>query len=50
MSNPQQKQAFEQLKSAFAKIEQAKSNPQQLEQAIRDAKAKLDEVCKDDQD
>jgi len=36
------KNAAEQLKQALEKIAQAKQNPQQLDQAIADAKAKAE--------
>ena len=40
------KNAVQQVKQAFDKIEQAKSNPQALQQAIADAKHKVDELAK----
>ena len=42
MSNPQLKSAVEQLKTAFAKIEQSKGDEDKLDQAIKDTKQKLD--------
>jgi phage shock protein A len=42
MSNLQQ--AAQEVKSALDKITAAKSNPQQLDQAINDAKSKVDQL------
>jgi hypothetical protein len=42
MSNPQLKSAVEQLKTAFAKIEQAKGDEDKLDAAIKETKQKLD--------
>ena len=35
------------VKQAFDRIQQAKANPQQLEQAITDAKAKVDQLVQE---
>jgi hypothetical protein len=42
MSNPQVKSAVQQLKAAFDKIEQSKDDEQKLDQAIKEAKQKMD--------
>ena len=42
MGNPQLKSAVEQLKTAFAKIEQSKDDEDKLADAIKEAKQKLD--------
>lgn len=43
--NQQLKSAGEQLKASLDKIAQAKSNPEQMQQAINDAKQKVDQFC-----
>ncbi len=49
MANVQQ--AAQQVKQALDKIAQAKSNPQQLDQLIQDAKQKVDQLVQQaDQD
>jgi FtsZ-binding cell division protein ZapB len=40
--NAQLKTAVDQLKTAFAKIEQSKDDEQKLDQAIKETKQKLD--------
>jgi plasmid stabilization system protein ParE len=39
----------QQLKDALDKIAQAKNNPEQIEQLVNDAKAKVDQLAQSDQ-
>jgi hypothetical protein len=40
------KEAAAQLKTSLDKIIQAKNNPEQVQQMVNDAKAKVDQLCK----
>jgi len=47
MTNPRLKAAADQLKAALDRLESAKANPGQMQQAIAEARKQADAVCKE---